>query len=271
MKMHRFNLLFIILIVCPFSFMMGNDYPHILVHDDDKSVVLDKIEKERWAHSIFEKVQKRLAVYVERHKTDPNWILGRYLMNRVPGKRYTHFVSDREGTRLVEYKGDAPVATVRVASHKRVPITPEGKPYVVPNVDRKSLSRYVKNAPVRILSNTRQMQAVECQDGKLLYAVCYEAGRLDCGKGNSIEMNTPGLYMAHFDMRGKIRSLAVSDPTRKLPSMRLSVKGHCFPVDKALLSSCEYNALSDVTEMVVRMPQAEYAGRSVVIEFEAKK
>lgn len=158
-----------------------------------------------------------------------------------------------------------------LVNHGKHPRGEEYAYYVVPNVDRESLSRYVKNAPVRILSNTRQMQAVERRDGKLLYAVCYEAGRLDCGKGNSIEMNTPGLYMVHFDMRGKIRSLAVSDPTRKLPSMRLSVKGHCFPVDKALLSSCEYNALSDVTEMVVQMPQAEYAGRSVVIEFEAKK
>lgn len=132
--MHRFKLFFIILI-SPFSYIMGGDYPHILVHDDDKSVVLDKIEKEQWAHSIFEEVQKRLAVYVERHKTDPNWILDRYLMNRVPGKRYTHFVSDREGTRLVEYKGDAPVPTIRVASHKRTPITPEGKPYVAPKIE----------------------------------------------------------------------------------------------------------------------------------------
>ena len=76
-----------------------------------------------------------MAVYVERHKTDPNWILDRYLMNRVPGKRYTHFVSDREGTRLVEYKGDAPVPTIRVAPHKRTPITPEGKPYVAPKIE----------------------------------------------------------------------------------------------------------------------------------------
>lgn len=132
--MHRFKLFFIILF-SPFSYIMGGDYPHILVHDDDKSVVLDKIEKEQWAHSIFEEVQKRLAVYVVRHKTDPNWILDRYLMNRVPGKRYTHFVSDREGTRLVEYKGDAPVPTIRVASHKRTPITPEGKPYVAPKIE----------------------------------------------------------------------------------------------------------------------------------------
>lgn len=132
--MHRFKLFFIILI-SPFSYIMGGDYPHILVHDNDKSVVLDKIEKEQWAHSIFEEVQKRLAVYVERHKTDPNWILDRYLMNRVPGKRYTHFVSDCEGTRLVEYKGDAPVPTIRVAPHKRTPITPEGKPYVAPKIE----------------------------------------------------------------------------------------------------------------------------------------
>ena len=53
--------------------------------------------------------------------------------------------------------------------------------------------------------------------------------------------------------------------------MHLSVKGHCFPVGKAMLSSYEYDALSDMTEFVVRMPEDEYAGKSVVIDLEKKK
>lgn len=128
-KLFIFSSLFLILPV------KAAQYPHILVHNNDKSVILDKIEKEEWARLIFENTKKRLAVYVERHKTNPNWILDRYLMNRVPGKRYTHFVSDRGGTKLVEYKGDAPVPTIRVSSHKRTPITPEGKPYVAPKIE----------------------------------------------------------------------------------------------------------------------------------------
>lgn len=84
-------------------------------------------------------------------------------------------------------------------------------------------------------------------------------------------MDTPGMYMLRFDTQGNILSLTVSDPTRKLSAMHLSVKGHCFPVAKAMLSSYEYDASSDMTEFVVRMPEDEYAGKSVVIELEKKK
>ena len=48
-------------------------------------------------------------------------------MNRIPGKRYTRFISDKEGTQLIGYEGDAPVPTVRVSPHKRAPITPQGR------------------------------------------------------------------------------------------------------------------------------------------------
>lgn len=131
------NILFQVSIIflVPFVQVMAENHPHILIRNDEKSIVIDKIEKEEWANSIFKNLKGHLDVYVKRHKTDPNWILDRYLMNRVPGKRYTHFVADREGTRLVEYKGDAPVPTIRVSSHKRVPITPEGKPYVAPKIE----------------------------------------------------------------------------------------------------------------------------------------
>ncbi len=54
---------------------------------------------------------KKVTPYVERHKTDPEWILSRYLMNRVPGKRYTRFISDGDGTELIGYAGDAPYPT----------------------------------------------------------------------------------------------------------------------------------------------------------------
>ncbi len=58
-------------------------------------------------------MEQKVAPYVTRHKTDPEWILSRYIMNRAPGKRYTDFYSDEDGTELVRYSGDAPYPTVR--------------------------------------------------------------------------------------------------------------------------------------------------------------
>ena len=56
-------------------------------------------------------------------------------MNRVPGKRYTRFYSDADGTALIGYAGDAPYPTIRVSSHKRPPVTKDGFSYKRPSLE----------------------------------------------------------------------------------------------------------------------------------------
>jgi len=109
--------------------------PHILVTNSDKQEILDKIQKQSWAKSIFTELQKKVSPYVVRHQTDPQWILSRYLMNRVPGKRYTRFYSDNTGQSLVKYEGDAPVPTIRINTYLRTPITDKGTSYRKPTIE----------------------------------------------------------------------------------------------------------------------------------------
>ena len=111
------------------------NHPHILVSPDDKAVILSKIANQDWAKTFYAEMEKKVAPYVERHKTNPEWILSRYLMNRIPGKRYTNFLSDAEGTSMVSYSGDAPFPTVRVAPHKRSPTTSDGYGYKLPTIE----------------------------------------------------------------------------------------------------------------------------------------
>jgi hypothetical protein len=109
-------------------------HPHLLVTPPDRQAILDKIHTEPWVDSIFKNMVNRVKPYVERHQRDPQWILSRYLMNRVAGKRYTRFYSDPQGTRLTGYGGDAPYPTVRVSPHKRAPITADGYGFRVPSI-----------------------------------------------------------------------------------------------------------------------------------------
>ena len=104
----------------------AQEHPHILVNNNDKSLILNKIEQKSWAGTIYREIEKNITPYVERHKTEPEWILSRYLMNRVPGKHYTKAFSDKGGLKLVRWAGDAPVPTVRVSSHIRGPVTLSG-------------------------------------------------------------------------------------------------------------------------------------------------
>ncbi|MFN5912896.1 MAG: hypothetical protein ACK43J_00755, partial [Chitinophagaceae bacterium] len=101
-------------------------HPHILVQPSEKIAINRKIKEQQWAGKLYSDLKVRLAPYVRRHKTEPDWILSRYLMNRVPGKRFTDFISDADGTALIAYSGDAPFPTIRVAPHKRPPISKDG-------------------------------------------------------------------------------------------------------------------------------------------------
>ena len=110
-------------------------HPHIIVNSHDKQFILEKIQSQRWAKTIFDRMVENVEPYVQRHVDDPEWILSRYLMNRIPGKRYTKVYCDNEGLFLTRWEGDAPVPTVRVSPHIRGPVTPSGFSYQRPVIE----------------------------------------------------------------------------------------------------------------------------------------
>ncbi len=134
--MNRAIVVFFILNVSLFNFCAWSRevHPHILVNNAEKESILEKIEKNDWAASIFMEHYNAVTPYVIRHQDDPEWILSRYLMNRAEGKRYTHAYDNGTGHFLVGYSGDAPVPTVRVSTHKRSPVTESGAPYIRPSI-----------------------------------------------------------------------------------------------------------------------------------------
>jgi hypothetical protein len=128
------------------SFATLAQNPHILVSDKDKPAVIEKIKTQEWARTILDKISKRVTPYAGRHVTDPQWILSRYQMNRIPGKHYTTVFSDNNGMRLVNWTGNAPNPTVRVSTYLRSPITEKGSPYRKP-----SLEELVPNDTARVM------------------------------------------------------------------------------------------------------------------------
>lgn len=122
------------ILLCVSSFVFAQN-PHILVQDADKQAVIKKIQTQEWARTILDKISKRVTPYADRHATDPQWILSRYQMNRIPGKYYTTVFSDNNGMRLVNWTGNAPNPTVRVSTYLRAPITEKGSPYRKPSLD----------------------------------------------------------------------------------------------------------------------------------------
>ena len=143
--------------------LRAQEYPHIQVKNSQKAEILQKIEQNEWAKKIYENLLEEVTPYARRHMTDPVWITSRYLMNRVPGKRYTRFISDAEGTKLIGYDGDAPVPTIRVSPHKRGPVTPQGGSYKAPALEE--LIPYDTSMTMSLLNtNTGEYERIDPQN-----------------------------------------------------------------------------------------------------------
>jgi hypothetical protein len=133
-KKNQFILL-IVIILMGLQLQAQSNYPRLLVFDHEKSDITQKIKQNEWAAAIYSEMIAEVTPYSDRHTTDPEWILSRYQMNWKPGKHYTTHISDPSGTELTERSGNAPFPTVRITTHKRPPVAPDGYRYRLPALE----------------------------------------------------------------------------------------------------------------------------------------
>ena len=129
----RFTGLFLLL--CCLDGVNAQDHPRILVNNDDRPAILAKIETQAWAKHLYGDMLAKIEPIADRHARQPEWILSRYQMYRIPGKHYTDFYTDPGGTALIKMEGNAPVPTIRGTTHKRPPLDPEGFRFRVPELE----------------------------------------------------------------------------------------------------------------------------------------
>ena len=90
----------------------ASDYPRLYVSDSDRDAVLHKIENHDWAAESYRRLKEKIDPYVERHKTDPQWIVSRLAMYWKEGEHYTQCYLKKQNWDRGE--GNAPVPTVRM-------------------------------------------------------------------------------------------------------------------------------------------------------------
>ena len=89
-------------------------HPRILVTESEHDALVRKIREVKWAADIYNRLKKSVEKYVERHKTDPGWIVSRLQMNWVEGKRYTR-CETAGNNRIDKRSGNAPYPTIRLS------------------------------------------------------------------------------------------------------------------------------------------------------------
>ena len=134
---------------------------------------------------------------------------------------------------------------------------------VVPNVTRQELSEISEsNCCVKVLSNTSEMQAVEHSELGISQIVFFRAGVVEITDGTEIGMGSHGMAMAMMK-GGRIKELSVSDPSRTLSSITVTVSGIYDSQGESF--STKPNRSKNSTTVTISLPLDVYAGKSVTV------
>jgi chondroitin AC lyase len=135
---------------------------------------------------------------------------------------------------------------------------------VVPDVGLQRLQDTADdNRHIEILSNTAEIQAVMHQELGLCQIVFYKAGEIEISGGMKVKSESQGMVMFKLQA-GRIDKMTVSDPSRKLGRMRITVsnmyeaKGDNFVTFP--------NSERNNTLILVDLPRDVYAGKSTIVE-----
>jgi chondroitin AC lyase len=134
---------------------------------------------------------------------------------------------------------------------------------VVPDVSVQTLEATAENnRHIEILSNTPEIQAVEHKPLGLSQMVFYTPGQIDTSGGMKIQAHSPGVIMLKTQ-GNRIQSLTVSDPSRHLNQMRITVPGIYTARSEHFVAQADRNKNKSV--ILVHLPQGVYAGKSIVV------
>lgn len=134
---------------------------------------------------------------------------------------------------------------------------------VAPGASASDLEAGKHSSPVKILSNTSDVQAVMHTSLNICQAIFYRAGELQLADGLKIVMDAPGLVMVKA-AGGTVKEISVADPARRMGRMHLSVTGRVnFTGDHVTTA---WNQAKGVTDISVDLPKTVYAGQSVTLK-----
>ena len=135
---------------------------------------------------------------------------------------------------------------------------------VVPNVTKRQLNETANsNRNIIILSNTSQIQAVKHSKLQICQIAFYKAGEVEIANDIKAKMNSQGMAMIKMK-ENRIEELSVSDPSRKLSRIEMTVSG--IYNSKGDGFSTTPDKSNNNTLVLVDLPQGVYAGKSVTVE-----
>lgn len=145
----------------------------------------------------------------------------------------------------------------------------ESYSYIVrPNISVTGLTEYQQEIPIAILSNTEDLQAVEHTKKGIAYMACYRATEQKMADGQLVlKVHSPALIMVSYHPNGILKSLTVSDPSRKLSHIHVSFSGKYENPQCSNRIQCNYVDSLRETFLSVELPKGDEAGKSISVLF----
>jgi chondroitin AC lyase len=135
---------------------------------------------------------------------------------------------------------------------------------VVPSVGEQEMSSTIGNRGVVILTNNTDIQAVKHLDLSICQIVFYKSGEIQITPSIRIGSESPGMVMVKTEGE-TVKRITVSDPTRKLAKIHLSVTSRIEKKENHFKAA--WDESKGISEVTIDLPQDVYAGKSVTIEF----
>lgn len=139
----------------------------------------------------------------------------------------------------------------------------EGYAYVVaPRINPEELAALPQSG-LRILANSKELQAVHHPGLEQTQAVFYEAGSLSMADGSNVTVDQPGILL--INMFGKsLQTLTVADPLRSRKNFVIHVPGRYEGTSNEV--KAEWDRGKNSTRVTITLPQGVYAGKSVTVD-----
>lgn len=138
--------------------------------------------------------------------------------------------------------------------------------FVVPAVSMMDMESHDYSDVIRVLSNTGELQAVQHRLLGMVQSVFYQPGTLSISRDLELQMENPGMVMVRY-VNGKVRSICVADPSRKLEELHFSVSQRLSEVQDESVAKIRWDPAIRQTHVTVHLPRHPWAGSSVVLDF----
>jgi len=134
---------------------------------------------------------------------------------------------------------------------------------VVPGIKASEIEAYNKKSDIRILANTPDLQAVQHKGLGITQIVFYKPGKITVNNELTLTVEKPCIVLISAN-EGRVKKIAVSDPTTKLKSIQLGVTSRVKSSGKNW--SADWNEGRKSSTVKFDFPQDGMAGQTVVAD-----